>query len=128
MAEAFTNHLARERGLSVRGLSAGTVGGNQINPVAAQVMEEMGVSLDKQRPKLLTPEMVKEADAVITMGCGVDAACPARFILTADWGLDDPKGGPIGEVRAIRDEIKQRVAALLAHDFPQNNSETGTPL
>jgi len=114
MAEAFTNKLAAERGLPVRGLSAGTVAGEQINPTAADVMAEAGVPMTGQYPKQLTQEMVQEADRVITMGCGVDAdACPARFIVSDDWGLDDPKGQPVETVRRIRDQIKDRVDALL---------------
>jgi arsenate reductase len=67
-----------------------------------------------QTPKQLSPEMVARAERVVTMGCGVDAeACPARFIVTDDWGLDDPKGAPIEKVREIRDQIRGRVAKLL---------------
>jgi arsenate reductase len=114
MAEAFVNRLARERGLPVHALSAGTVAGERINPVAEQVMEEVGIPMDGQRPKQLTQEMADKAGAVITMGCGVDAeACPARFLVTEDWGLDDPAGQPIGKVREIRDQIKERVEKLL---------------
>jgi len=115
MAEAFTNHLARERGIPVRGLSAGTVAGKAINPMAAAVMEEVGISLAGQQPKPLTQEMADSADRVITMGCGVEAeACPARIHLSEDWGLDDPAGQPIETVRAIRDQIRERVEALLS--------------
>jgi arsenate reductase (thioredoxin) len=114
MAEAFVNHLAKERGLAVRALSAGTVAGERINPVAEQVMAEVGVPMEGQRPKQLTQEMVDNADQVITMGCGVDAeACPARFLVTEDWGLDDPAGQPIEKVREIRDQIQERVGKLL---------------
>ena len=114
MAEAFTNKLARERGLNVRGLSAGTIAGEKINPVAKQVMEEIGVPMDGQSPKQLTQEMADGADRIITMGCGVDAdACPARIHVTEDWGLDDPSGQPIEKVRMIRDQIKERVRTLL---------------
>ncbi len=114
MAEALTNTLAKERGLAVRGLSAGTVAGTEINPSAITVMEEIGVSMAGQMPKMLTSEMGDGADRTITMGCGVDAdACPARVRVTEDWGLDDPKGQPLEKVRAIRDEIKARVEAML---------------
>ena len=114
MAEAFTNKLAGERGLAVRGLSAGTVAGEAINPTAVAVMQEIGISMAGQAPKQLTQELADSADRVITMGCGVDAAaCPARIHLSEDWGLDDPKGRSIEKVRAIRDEIKTRVEALL---------------
>ena len=115
MAEAFVNHFARERGLDVLGVSAGTVAGTQINPVAVEVMNEVGISMDGQAPKPLTQELADGADRKITMGCGVDAdACPARIHFTEDWGLDDPKGRPIEEVRGIRDRIKIKVEALLA--------------
>ncbi len=116
MAEALTNQLARERGLSVRAMSAGTMpaNGKGINPVARLAMEQIGVQMNGQWPKQLTQEMVDQADRLITMGCGVDAAaCPARFLVTEDWGLDDPAGQPIEKVRAIRDQIRERVDALL---------------
>ena len=115
MAEAFTNALARERGLPLRALSAGTVAGEEINPVAEEVMREAGVPMDGHMPKQLTQEMADGADRIITMGCGVDAdACPARLHLSEDWGLDDPKGRPIEAVRVIRDQIRARVKTLLA--------------
>lgn len=114
MAEALTNEAAAKRGLDVRAESAGTVAGVQINPAAAQAMAEIGIPLDGHRPKQLTQEMADRADRIITMGCGVDAAaCPARFMVTEDWGLDDPAGQPIETVRRIRDEIRTRVEALL---------------
>ena len=114
MAEAFTNALAKERGLAVRALSAGTVAGSEINPAALAVMQEAGVSMAGQTPKQLTQAMADSADCIITMGCGVEAdACPARIHLSEDWGLDDPKGQPLEKVRAIRDQIKARVETLL---------------
>jgi len=119
MAEAMTNALAQKSGLPVRALSAGTVGGKGLNPMAVKAMDELGISMDGQVPKLMTQQMVDEADRIISMGCGVDAeACPARFILTEDWGLDDPAGQTIEKVREIRDQIKVHVEALLS-EFPQ---------
>jgi Protein-tyrosine-phosphatase len=92
MAEAFTNHLARERGLPIRALSAGTIAGEKINPIADQVMREAGVSMDGQAPKQLTQHMADQADRIITMGCGIDAdACPARIHLSEDWGSGRPR-------------------------------------
>jgi arsenate reductase len=115
MAEAFLNTLAIQRGLHVRALSAGTVAGEEVNPAAVAVMQEVGISLAGRKPKPLTQAMADSADRIITMGCGVDAdVCPARIHLSEDWGLDDPKGQPIEKVRAIRDEIKTRVETLLA--------------
>lgn len=114
MAEAFVNHLARERGLRVWAESAGTVAGAQVNPAARAVMEEVGISLDGHHPKQITQEMVDGAARVVTMGCGVNAeSCPARLHISEDWGLDDPAGEPIEVVRAIRDQIRVRVEQLL---------------
>jgi arsenate reductase (thioredoxin) len=114
MAEAFVNVLAAERGLPIRASSAGTIGGRPINPLAVEVMSEIGITMEGYEPKLLTPSMVSEADRIVTMGCGVDAeACPVKFLVTEDWGLDDPAGQPIEVVRRIRDEIRQRVEELL---------------
>jgi len=113
MAEALTNRLAHERGLAVRAVSAGTVARERINPVALEAMREIGVTMDGQLPKQLTAEMIEAADRIITMGCGVDAAaCPAGFLVTEDWGLDDPAGQPIEKVRAIRDQVREKVLGL----------------
>ena len=114
MAEAFVNHEAKARGLDIKGESAGTVGGKQLNPMAVEAMAELGISMEGQHPKLMTQEMVDGADKIISMGCGVDAAaCPAKFILTEDWGLDDPAGPGIETVREIRDQIRGHVVKLL---------------
>jgi arsenate reductase len=114
MAEALTNALARQRGVDVQAFSAGTEGGAQLNPMAVAAMTELGISLDGHHPKLLTQEMADSADRIVTMGCGVDAEkCPARVHFSDDWGLDDPKGRPIEEVRVIRDQIAERVGKLL---------------
>ena len=115
MAEAFTNRLAEERGLPIRALSAGTMAAPGINPTAEKVMEEAGVPMTGQRPKLLTRQLADSADRIVTMGCGVDAAaCPAGIYISEDWGLDDPAGQPIETVRRIRDEIRERVEALVS--------------
>lgn len=114
MAEALFNELARERRLAVRAMSAGTACGTNINPVAVESMAELDISMEGQAPKTLTQEMADRADRIITMGCGVDAEeCPARFLVSEDWGLDDPNGKPPEEVARIRDEIRQRVERLL---------------
>jgi len=114
MAEALTNARARERSLPVRAQSAGTVGGKTLNPMAVAVLEEIGVDLTSHAPKLLTPEQVAWADRIISMGCGVDAAaCPTRFLVTEDWELEDPAGQPLEFVRAVRDQIRARIDALL---------------
>ncbi len=114
MAEALFNRRAEARGLNVRAASAGTAAGTEVQPIAVEVMAELGVRLTDQFPKLLTQPMADAASHIVTMGCGVDAdACPARMLVSEDWGLDDPKARPIEEVRAIRDEIATRVESLL---------------
>ena len=114
MAEAIFNASAKKRGLDLRAASAGTVGGSSINPLARDATSEIGISMDGQRPKVLTQELIDASRVVITMGCGVDAqACPARLLVSEDWGLDDPKGQSIEVVRVIRDEIVRRVELLL---------------
>ncbi|HRF60258.1 MAG TPA: arsenate reductase ArsC [Fimbriimonadaceae bacterium] len=114
MAEALTNALAAASGLPVVARSAGTVGGKDLNLVAVEAMAELGIAMTGHAPKMLTQAMADEADRVISMGCGVDAsACPARFLVTEDWALEDPAGQSIEDVRAIRDQIAARVRAML---------------
>lgn len=114
MAEAMTRHFAQRRGQRINATSAGTVVGDAVNPVAMQVLAERGIRAHGLVPKPLTQAMVDGADLVITMGCGVDAAaCPAKFLVSEDWGLDDPAGQGIEAVRRIADQIEERVQALL---------------
>jgi protein-tyrosine-phosphatase len=104
--------LAKYAGDRVRVLSAGSAPADAVNPAVLEVMREVGVDLATERPKRLTDEAVVESDVVITMGCG--DTCPVfpgkRYL---DWQLDDPAGlSPVG-VRPIRDEIDNRVRALV---------------
>jgi arsenate reductase len=118
MAEAFATKLGEGKILAE---SAGTAPGGSLNPQAVAVMEEIGYDMSSHYPKVMTPEMVESADKVITMGCGVNlddidhsgAVCPAIFVESEDWGLEDPKGQPIEKVREIRDLIKARVEKLI---------------
>ena len=93
-------------------LSAGTTPADHVHPEVVMAMRELGFDLSDRQPQLLTRELAEQADVVVTMGCG--DACPCipgkRYI---DWELPDPKGRPISEVRATRDEIAQRVDSLL---------------
>ena len=111
MAEAFFNRYANG---GAKAVSAGTHPADKLNPLAIEVMKESGIDVSRQRPKLLTAEMLDDADVIITMGCGVDNACPAAPIPTIDWGLAGPEGQPIEKVRQIRDEIDSRVKRLVA--------------
>ena len=110
MAEALLNHMANGKAI---GYSAGTSPAEQVNPVVTQVMDEIGISMKDHRPKSLTPDMLQDMDLIITMGCSAEGVCPASFVLTDDWNLEDPKDKPVEEVRKIRDEIKRRVAILV---------------
>ncbi|MDE2817793.1 MAG: arsenate reductase ArsC [Chloroflexota bacterium] len=110
MAEAFLRHLADGR---AEAQSAGTVPGERVNPIAAQVMDERGISLAAHAPKLLTQELVDWADRVITMGCSIDESSPVVIAEVEDWGLPDPSGQPLALVRDIRDQIEARVSLLL---------------
>jgi len=110
MAEAFFNHLAKEK---AKALSAGTEPASTVDPTVIKLMKEVGIDISGNKPKPLTPEMIDQANLVITMGCGAEAACPASWVETRDWGLEDPKDKPIEKVREIRDEIKTRVLNLL---------------
>lgn len=110
MAAGYLHHLAGDR---VQVLSAGSLPAGQVNPVAVDAMAEDGIDITTGRPTLLTDAAVREADVVITMGCG--DACPIypgkRY---EDWVLDDPAGQDLAHVRPIRDAIHERVRALVA--------------
>jgi protein-tyrosine-phosphatase len=109
MALGFFHHLAGDRAVA---WSGGSEPGLAINPAAIAVMAERGIDISAEYPKPWTDEIVRAADVVITMGCG--DACPIfpgkRY---ENWDLDDPAGLDLDAVRPIRDEIEQRVRALL---------------
>jgi len=115
MAEAFLRRLAQG---AVEAESAGTVPSERVNPAVVEVMKEKGIDISQNRPKLLTPEMAERADRVVTMGCSVEKTCPAISVPSEDWGLEDPEGKPIEEVRHIRDQIEGKVKRLLAELKP----------
>jgi len=110
MAEAFFNHMA---GGKARAISAGTKPASAVDPRTIEVMREVGIDISGAKPKALTMEMLDRADRVVTMGCGAEGVCPASFVETEDWQLEDPKGKSLEEVRRIRDEIRTRVTRLL---------------
>ncbi len=112
MAEAFFNQLAKGK---AQAISAGTQPSDKVNSMAVEAMREVGIDISGNKPKMLTMDMIEKADRMITMGCGAEAgaACPASFIETEDWALEDPKGKSLEQVRKIRDEIKERVIRLL---------------
>ena len=91
--------------------SAGTTPADRVHPEVAEVMREEGIELSDRVPQRLSCEAAERADVIVTMGCGDE--CPyipgKRYV---DWDLQDPKGRPIEEVRATREDIRRRVEAL----------------
>jgi len=115
MAAGLLSHLAGDR-IEVR--SAGTQPVDQINPTAVAAMAEIGIDITAATPKVLTAESVEASDVVITMGCG--DTCPYfPGVSYRDWKLDDPAGQPIDMVRRIRDDIAERVNALIDELAPR---------
>jgi len=111
IAEAFANDYGKGK---VEALSAGTMPSNEVNPVVVKVMLEKGHDLSTNKPKLITDKMVREADAIIVMGCSAEGFCPAPLLnKVVDWGIEDPKNKPIEKVREIRDQIETKVKALI---------------
>jgi protein-tyrosine-phosphatase len=110
MAAGYLQHLAGDR---VEVLSAGSQPADQVNPVAVRAMAEEGIDITSDTPTLLTDAAVREADVVVTMGCGDE--CPfypgKRY---EDWVLDDPAGQALDVVRPIRDQIRRRVERLVS--------------
>jgi arsenate reductase len=113
MAAAFFNQLVDRN--KAQALSAGTAPADRIHPEVIRVMNEAGVELAGRTPQRLTGDLTRGAGWLITMGCGDQ--CP--FVPGArveDWPLADPKGRPLDEVRAIRDDIQRRVESLIARE------------
>ena len=109
MSQALFEREARGRH---RAASAGTTPAEHVHPEVVEAMREVGIDLDGRRPKRLSDELAREADVIVTMGCGDE--CPyipgKRYV---DWDLPDPKGRPLDEVRRLRDEIEGRVRGLV---------------
>ena len=115
MAAAYLQHLAGDR-IEVR--SAGSAPAESVNPAAVAAMREEGIDMSAERPKILTDAAVEASDVVITMGCGDTCRFyPGKRY--EDWVLEDPAGQGIDAVRPIRDEIRQRVEALIVELLAQ---------
>lgn len=113
MAAAFFNQLADRK--KAGAVSAGTDPGVLVHPEVLTIMQEVGIDLSHARPQKLTQELANDASLLITMGCG--DKCPyVPGLRRDDWPLKDPKGLPLEEVRAIRDEVKRRVQELLLRE------------
>jgi protein-tyrosine-phosphatase len=110
MAAAFFGQLADPA--KARAISAGTEPGERIHPEVLTVMKEVGIDLSNAKPQKLTEKLAKDAQLLITMGCG--DKCPyVPGLRRDDWPLRDPKGLPIEAVRSIRDEVQRRVKDLI---------------
>ena len=110
MAAAWFNATADPA--RARALAAGTEPADRIHPEVVHVMRESGIDLSAATPQRLTADLAGTADLIVTMGCG--ESCPyVPGLETIDWSLGDPKGRPLAEVRAVRDEIRARVAGLV---------------
>jgi arsenate reductase (thioredoxin) len=110
MAAAFFNHMADPA--KAEAISAGTEPGLRVHPEVLVVMQEIGIDLSDAKPQKLTTELARDAQLLVTMGCG--DKCPyVPGLRRDDWPLRDPKGLPADEVRTIRDEVKARVKNLI---------------
>ena len=110
MAAAFFNQLADP--IKAKAVSAGTEPGTRVHPEVLEVMKEVGIDLSHAQPQKLTQELAEGASLLVTMGCG--EKCPYVPGLKRDaWRLPDPKGRPLEEVRAVRDDIRDRVLTLI---------------
>jgi arsenate reductase (thioredoxin) len=117
MAAAWFNQLADSS--KARGSSAGTNPGQHVHPEVVAAMREVGIDLASASPAKLTPELARQAQVLVTMGCGDE--CPyVPGTRRDDWPLEDPKGKPVEKVREIRDKVRNRVQAL-------NDSEGWAP-
>lgn len=113
MAAAFFNQLADPQ--KAHAVSAGTDPGEHVHPEVQAAMQEIGIDLSNAKPKKLTEDLARQAQLLITMGCG--DKCPyVPGLRRDDWPLRDPKGLPSEEVRTIRDEVKRRVTELITQE------------
>lgn len=112
MAEGFFNKFAPE---GFKAISAGTKPVSQINPVAVDVMREVGIDISNQKSKDITEDMMRNSTKIVNMGCMEKGACPTLLLHNVvDWKTEDPKGKSIEKTREIRDQIEQRVMELVA--------------
>ena len=111
IAEGFFKKYAPE---GFEAVSAGTKPVDNLNPIAIEVMKEIGIDISNQKSKLVTNEMINDSESVVNMGCMDKESCPALFVEDiADWGIEDPKGKSIEQVRQIRDTIESKIKELV---------------
>jgi len=111
MAEGFFNKCAPD---GYMGISAGIKPVSEINPVAIEVMKEIGIDISNQKSKEISDDMIRNSFKTVNMGCMDREACPTLFLANVlNWHLEDPKNKPIETVREIRDEIGRRIRKLV---------------
>ena len=111
MAEGFFNKKAPK---GYKAISAGIKSVSQINPLAVEVMQEIGIDISGQKPKDITEDMIRNSTNTVNMGCMERESCPTLFLYNLlDWNIEDPKGQSIERVREIRNEIERRVRELV---------------
>lgn len=111
MAAAFFNRMSAQGWHAVSG---GTAPAARVQPEVVLAMREKGIDLGDAKPRLLTPAMLEDAQRLISMGCSVEEACPAVRVPMEDWGLPDPAGKGLNEVRRIRDAVLAKVEQFVA--------------
>lgn len=110
MAEGFFRKYAPK---GYEPVSAGTKPTPEINPIAVEAMKEVGIDLSKQKPKILSNEIIRDSILSVNMGCMDKTECPALFMKnTVDWNIEDPKGKSLDQIRKIRDNIEQKVREI----------------
>jgi len=109
MAEAFFNKVSK----GWKATSAGINPDDEIHPYTVKVMREVGIEVDKKKPKLLTPEMIEKADLIITMCSGVSIAQIKHLPKIEDWMIEEPYGKSMEKVREIRDQIREKVQKVI---------------
>ncbi len=111
MAEAFFKKYSR---VEFNVISAGTTPSSELNPVAVQVMKEIGIDMFEQSPKILLNSMIENSHKIVNMGCMDKESCPSIFVKNViDWNISDPKTQSIEQVRIIRDQIKSKVLNMI---------------
>ena len=110
IAEGFFREYANKFEVT----SAGTEPKSELNPTVVKVMNEVGIDITNQKPKLLSNKMIQDSFQTVNMGCMNKESCPSLFVNDVlDWNITDPKGKTIEEVRKIRDQIKFEVLSLI---------------
>jgi len=111
MAEAIFNKL---RPAEFHAISAGTRPASSVNPLVIEALRQIGIDISNSKPKVLTPDMITQAERIITMGCETAEFCPAKFLpKIEEWRIEDPKGKSLEGIVSIREVIRGRVQELV---------------